>query len=564
MRFVFVFFSALFSCAPIIEPPKLLIPPHQVGNGGKTLRQFFRSYWTPPTQDSEMLYVGLVPHEKKITFKAVEPLKIKSFSEKISWEVHSPKGVLWEVTLLKPVRPAVINYYPVVDYRLFSKNHEQMLSVEKFKKLGFPLAQWVGPPPMDEDPNLYRGERWILSLSSATHKAQATQICALAQKTLRQPCKVISRMELPPLFLCLLKAQNSNFQKEFEGFLEITSSSPGVQILTSEKNEKTTDSTYASPIFIVPSAGDNLNEGRLNLTQKTTLKTYLQTVVPSEIFSSAPLEALKAQSVVARTYVLKHLEPRSATNPYLICASTLCQMYKGHGFQNPQTNEAIEATQNLVLWSGAGDVAETFYHSSCGGHTEIKENIWGPPGRDYLKGSSDQLEQTLQYPLDSENKVQSLFLQPKENFYCGKSSFTKPERWHWEKTFDHKSIRALLKKFDLSEPLTHIEIKKRSVSGRVISLELQTPLQNKGLHNELVIRNAFGGLWSSLFLMETQKNNSGEIVHIDFKGSGFGHGVGLCQMGAIGRAQSGQSFIDILKAYYPFVNIEPLGASVIH
>jgi SpoIID/LytB domain protein len=103
-----------------------------------------------------------------------------------------------------------------------------------------------------------------------------------------------------------------------------------------------------------------------------------------------------------------------------------------------------------------------------------------------------------------------------------------------------------------------ITVRERGVSGRAKSLSLRG---NKGTHDiqgELAIRRFFGMLNSSMFLVSAERDKKGEAVAWQFEGGGWGHGVGLCQMGAIGRAEAGQSHEDILRHYFNGATVQPL------
>ena len=127
----------------------------------------------------------------------------------------------------------------------------------------------------------------------------------------------------------------------------------------------------------------------------------------------------------------------------------------------------------------------------------------------------------------------------------------------WNIEFDVDDLGGILSKNAISGKLLGIDISQRGKSGRVLELIVKTSLENVTVSGEYKIRLLFGGLLSSLFEMEFVRE--GEAVSkLVIRGKGYGHGVGLCQMGAIGRAEAGLGFKEILQAYYPGTHISPI------
>jgi SpoIID/LytB domain protein len=530
------------------EPPKTILHPKPLGNGGVITRDLFRSFWILPEQDSDPIRVGIIPSAKTIRLRAPHHFTIRVYGEHESFDVASPGGVTWEFEFESIIRPPVLRYLVTVEEA--SVQHPKDLSsatVQKWADLGFEQAQWIGPPKMDSWNDDEKLKRYFLTLYVEQDRAKAEEDCKqqVGQK-LFKPCKVITRMDLPHLAKGVFRAQQSNFEKEFEGVIEIIPSKKDAIDIFDVKTSLLSDATetlqYRPSIFVVPTL-----ENTLALVQSTTLSEYLKSVVPSEIFPEAPIEALKAQAVIARTYAFQSKDHYS-DKPFLTCASTLCQVYLGEKTKGKgkYVSKAVEQTQNIVLKETGGFFAETFYHGSSGGKTEVKQWVLGGAPKSYLVGTNDIIDGRNIDLKNNENV--DLFLHSDAPTYCSISRFSKGTNWSYH--FDQQEINAMLDKIHLQPPLRSIEVVQRGFSGRALVLKIKSAKDQKLIHGELQIRSLFGGLPSSLAIFQPQMSG-GSVKALTILGRGSGHGVGLSQMGAIGRALEGQNYKDILQSYYP-------------
>lgn len=276
------------------------------------------------------------------------------------------------------------------------------------------------------------------------------------------------------------------------------------------------------------------NKGKLDAINIVDVEDYLRGVVPYEIgrLDSSRIEALKAQAVAARTYAYKHYNSRESLG-FDVYADTKDQVYKGLGGASALTDQAVKATEGVVMLYD-GEFITAYYHSTCGGVTETLAT-WNKPSLPYLQSAPD--------------------LKPDGTPYCKESSYLK-----WEREFTDKEILEMVRqnaseakaKFSGFKPsdikkVKSITIKDKLSSGRVLTLVVST---DKGNMEVLTDRTRWlfkkGGsiLPSSLFTIK-HSGNSWKI-----SGSGFGHGVGMCQMGVRARAMAGQSYKDILTHYY--------------
>lgn len=543
------FFAGCHRRVPIVQIPKA-----PLGDGGKILRGFYRGFWEPPGSDEEDVTVGLVPAATRVRLRTLSPTVLRVYSERESFEVVAEKGTVLRVESTAVVRPPIVRYAAVVEIRMLPRSAAIRSSSEDFwRDRGFPQARWLGPPSMDFARPASSMQRWALALADAGTREAAAELCGRARKV-RAGCRVIPRVDLPALARGRIETEDGGFAKFFEGFVEIQSEGGAVRILdfiAEPRVNQPSEENYATPLYAIP-----VDKGQVTLVQKTKLRDYLDAVVPSEIFASAPIEAVKAQAVVARTYAMRHLPRKSEPEPFMICASTLCQVYRGVNQTHPNAARAVRETASLVLWSQEGEPAETFYHGICGGHTESAFVLQGGTGEPYLAGVSDGPGGEVR-SLQTDDAVRRYLAAPPAISYCGASTFSKPDRWRWTRDFDEGALRAIAKKAGLTGPLTGIEATRRGVSGRILALTLISGAERKTIDGELTIRTLFGGLLSSLMVFDGQRKGA-EIAALTIRGAGYGHGVGMCQVGAIGRAEAGQDFARILGAYYPGTTLAPL------
>jgi stage II sporulation protein D len=304
---------------------------------------------------------------------------------------------------------------------------------------------------------------------------------------------------------------------------------------------------YRGEIIVTPSDGGLLVVNRLGV------ESYLRGVVPIEIGKRLPGEeaAVEAQAVAARSYAYTHMAD-AGNRGFDMYGSVQDQDYGGVDAENAMSDAAVAATNGMVL-RYAGRVISAPYHSTCGGSTAaVSEVWWRQPDQPYLRPVSDKIPGT-------------------DSYYCDRSG-----RFRWTATFDGNQLKATLEKYlgsvtAPSEPpvaasaaashplslgrITGFRILGRSPSDRVASVSIQT---DRGTYNvrgndvRFVLRTPTGSLLnSSYFTAEATPGANGEITNLVLRGGGYGHGIGMCQFGAMGRARAGQDYKTILTTYYP-------------
>lgn len=263
----------------------------------------------------------------------------------------------------------------------------------------------------------------------------------------------------------------------------------------------------------------SLDKGIL-VVNELPLEDYLVGLINCEISSLWPIEAVKAQAVIARSYAIYQKDNRKGAL-YHLESTVMDQVYNGADIEDSRAARAVRETSGEVLVH-SGTIIQAFYHSNCGGHTEAAVNVWGGD-IPYLKGVDCK--------------------------YC---ITTPPARW--ETTLSLKKLETLLKAAGYpSGSLREIRAGRLNPSGRLQDLTLVT---SRGASKITAVnfRKAIGYtvLKSTNFSLR-QKGDD-----ILFSGVGNGHGVGLCQWGAKQRAGDGFSYREILDYYYPGVRLERL------
>jgi SpoIID/LytB domain protein len=287
--------------------------------------------------------------------------------------------------------------------------------------------------------------------------------------------------------------------------------------------------------------------GTIAVVNLVSLEDLLRGLVPSEIFAAAPAEALKAQAVTARGEVLAKVGTRHLADPYLLCSEQHCAVYRGRTGETPSTNAAVEATRGLALFSTEGRLVDSVYSAVCGGHTEDNDAVWGGVPDPSLRGRPDVLEPVAGMP--DPRKAPDRFLAFDLPAACRRGRFAQPTKYRWEKRFTAQQLDALVEPLGIGS-VRHLEPLERGASGRVRLLLVSGTRGATELRGELTIRRQFGMLNSALFTVTEDRDARGNPVAFVFRGGGWGHGVGLCQTGAIGRAESGQDYRAILRHYF--------------
>jgi SpoIID/LytB domain protein len=302
--------------------------------------------------------------------------------------------------------------------------------------------------------------------------------------------------------------------------------------------------TLSGLFFMTPD-----QNGSLALVQAVGAEKLLRSIVPSEIYPSAPDSALQAQAITARSDLLAKIGKRHLSEPFLICNEVHCQSHRGENRHTARTDRAVAATHGQVLFH-ENSLVPALYHASCGGHTEANERVWpGSTPHPALRGIVDNPgNQSIADGTPTDAEVRR-FLKMERKAYC---SIPKAGRkaFRWEVT---RSARNLKKKLDPRGRLgtiRNIRVLDRNRGGHATRILVEGSRASKEIGPELTIRRSMGKLRSSLFVLKQSHDAQGNLTELTITGGGFGHGVGMCQNGAVGMALQRKSTEEILHHYY--------------
>jgi stage II sporulation protein D len=280
----------------------------------------------------------------------------------------------------------------------------------------------------------------------------------------------------------------------------------------------------------------------LAVINRIGLESYITGVVGAEMGRRAPgeEEALKAQAVVSRTYALRN-KGRHADQGFDLLADVSDQAYAGVANENPMATAAVAATRGEVLTYG-GEIIDAFYFSTCAGRTEDGSAAFAGASRPYLRSVDDH--------------------DPAGIAWCAASP-----RYRWSESWTRAELSAILKRtlpannlpVTAATDLSEMRVLERTPSGRIAALELSGRTARTTVRGQAIRRvlspNSGGILRSNDFTVKLSRVG-GKIVRIDIDGRGNGHGVGMCQWGAVGRSRAGEIYPHILGSYFPGTEIQ--------
>ncbi|MFN8176729.1 MAG: SpoIID/LytB domain-containing protein [bacterium] len=279
------------------------------------------------------------------------------------------------------------------------------------------------------------------------------------------------------------------------------------------------------------------------------LEDYLRGVVPGEIGARVPeeREAVAAQAVAARTYTVKRFGQYGSL-PFDVYASVQDQLYEGAAGEEALADEAIRETRGLVIADRDG-LLEAYYSSTCGGYRADIATAWPwRPVHSALRGGPDG-DPGAEWCRDSKH-------------------FSWEERWSGEtlSALVRAQVPALLElpAGSVRGELRDVRITRHDASGRAEEIEYVTDAGSwtvPGDRNRWVLRRPDGSILRSTRITLDVRASGGRVEQVIATGGGNGHGVGMCQTGAKGRARAGASFREILQAYYPGTEVRPLRGS---
>ncbi|MBN1382002.1 MAG: SpoIID/LytB domain-containing protein [Deltaproteobacteria bacterium] len=328
--------------------------------------------------------------------------------------------------------------------------------------------------------------------------------------------------------------------------------------------------------------------GLMTAINTIALEDYLSCVISSEMSAEAPSEFLKAHAIMSRSWLMSTLERRGDIDgkrakdknsiqseneivrwydredhtAFDVCADDHCQRYQGIKPLSGFTREACEETRGLFLVYDNG-ICDARYHKCCGGLTDLFENAWENQAVPYLTSVSDSLlnHQTIFNERDAQNWILS-----SPEAYCNTRDEAIINRilpgfdretmdfFRWRVHYERDELENILWKklgFDFGRIQNIIPL-ERGPSGRIVRLKIEGTKKAMVIGKELEIRRCLSPshLYSSCFIVITKRDLLEKPISFTIHGAGWGHGVGLCQIGAAVMAERGFKAEEILWHYF--------------
>lgn len=328
---------------------------------------------------------------------------------------------------------------------------------------------------------------------------------------------------------------------------------------TEKQPGKTESRSYAG--VLVFTADRN---GKLALVNGVAVETVLRGVVPAEIYASAPLEALKVQAIAARGTLISQIGTRHLADPYNLCDEQHCQVFAGMGATHQATDDAVRLTRGEILFHDKR-IAETYYSANSGGLSASAHEVWDLTPRPYLMAHLDAPgawsgdEPNLQHVPRTEEELREFLAAPPAEAFSDTTAYASGKHFRWTKTLTSKEVDELVAaKFEGLGRIQDVVVLERGPGMRVMKLEVVGSRGSRVVERELPVRRLFGGLKSGLFVVDVERDKDGAPVSFTFTGGGFGHGVGMCQTGAMGMALDGHDAGAILDHYYHGTTVRDL------
>lgn len=342
----------------------------------------------------------------------------------------------------------------------------------------------------------------------------------------------------------------------------------------------------------------------LRVVNIVPLEEYLKGVVPWEMNRSAPLEALKAQAICARSETLFKIgNGRHAKDGYDICDYDHCQGYPGVENESPRTTQAVEQTSGLVMFHN-GRIADAVYGTNSGGITAASEDVWQGAPRGYLQRRVDAspqvhpgLNQYIKPTMTESDWARYCttnlpsFGQPNaeqvRTLASRRASSPRtaalyqpgdlPEFYRWSRVINPYTLaKALAPRHNVRmNYVSSIRVEERAPSGHIKRLLITGSFLQNGktvstaqvrLSGDSQIRGLQSGrlgsttaLPSSTFVIQPRLNAKKQLEAFVLRGAGWGHGVGMCQRGAQNRAQAGWNARQIIEFYYQGIELRKIG-----
>ena len=338
-------------------------------------------------------------------------------------------------------------------------------------------------------------------------------------------------------------------------------------------------------------------DNTLSVINKIDIELYLKSVISSEMSAEAPIELLKAHAIISRSWLAAMLERqekfknigRQARQSletenevirwydredhafFNVCADDHCQRYQGiTKIISNSVKEAIEATRGIVLVAG-NEVCDARFSKACGGITELFETCWEETQIPYLQSVSDS---SIDYPSILNEADAERWITSSPDAYCNTTNgkilqhilplFDREttDFFRWKVEYSREQLEEILhakSEIDFGTIMDIVPL-KRGPSGRIVKLKIVGSKRTIIVGKELEIRRwlSKSHLYSSAFIVKIERDGKGVPIKFVFYGAGWGHGVGLCQIGAAMMASKGFTAEEIVKHYFRGVEVKKL------
>ncbi len=307
------------------------------------------------------------------------------------------------------------------------------------------------------------------------------------------------------------------------------------------------------------------------------LEAYLACVVTSEMSAECPPAFIKAQATAARSWMWVNLRDKHHNEPFTICNDDCCQRYQGATYLSPEVADRVKECAGMFLVARSGNVCDGYYSKCCGGIIERGSNVFGDTAEG-LSESTDAPEGSITEqcnPVTDDTIrewVSGEWVKDSDSFcspnVCSERELPKylgavdesGNYYRWSVVYSHDELLNFLKtKAGIPDMAEFIDFRPgfRGNSGRlheltVVYRDTGGRQEQSTIQTEYNIRDALHEkfLFSSAFVWDYERDKEGKISAIHLHGAGWGHGTGLCQMGALGMALSDYAYEDILTHYY--------------
>ena len=319
-------------------------------------------------------------------------------------------------------------------------------------------------------------------------------------------------------------------------------------------------------------------DGAMVLINRLWFEHYLACVATSEMGAACPPALIEAQTIAARSWMLANVEQKHRALGMDVCNDDCCQRYQGSTFLTEHARAGASATRGQVLMF-AEKICDARYSKSCGGFMEAFDAVWDGEAVPYLQVKWDGPAEAQPGAVDLQReKMSAQWLHATPAAFCSPHAVPEPElskylggvdesghyfRWQFSQS-QAELTRTLNRTLSLqARAILALQPRRRGGSGRIMEMAIEYEdatgaWQTHVLQSEYAIRAALHEkfLYSSALVIETEPAGAAPPQRFHFYGGGWGHGVGLCQIGALGMALRGYDAESILLHYYPGARLE--------